>query len=1012
MYESFNCYKMNRIRILLFCMLSLVGLNSTLWAQNITITGTVIDGAMGETLIGASVIQKGTVNGTVTDYDGKFTLSVPNGSVVELSYVGYIAKEITVSGPGPYQVTLDPDNQQLDEVVVVGYGQQKVRDLTAPITTIKGSSLAQEVAGNPSQALQGKVAGVQVTNTGAPGGGVSIKIRGVGSIGDYANPLFIVDGAFVDNIDFLSSSDIQDLTILKDASAAAIYGVRAANGVVIVTTKRGTTERATVTVDSYIGMQSPTNIVGLTNSEQYLSIMKELYPNDTNFSRINGNYPTSTDWYKVLTRNAGTAAVNMDVSGATNKTNYSFGANYFWKNGIMTSVNNYQRFNLRARIEQEVFDWLKVGVNTIYSVNQQAFPNLNAFFQAYLAPPIFPVYDPNNTAAFPVDFASPQQTQYGYPNAYGNPKATAYYTNNTEKGFNLVLSAFLELKLSQKLKYRFSYNTDIREYRNQNYIPYYFVGGSQGVNYSTLNKTFGHTENRIIDNLLTYMDTFGEHNISVLLGQSTRIQNFQGLTGLADKVPDYDKQSIYISQGGGPRSDRYASDAAALYRGVSFFMRGTWNFKDKYLASFTFRADGSSKFQQKWGYFPSIGLGWNISSESFMENLTWLDNLKIRGSWGLLGNDNVPANSAVTLGATGIGTSGLFGNTLYDGFGGQTVYQNFLKWETVSEFDFGFDWGVLNNRLTGEFDYYNRLTNRVVFEAPIAAGGGKGSILGNNGKVRNSGIEITLAWRDKLESGLAYSAGLNLTTIKNNVVEINNREDIPGGQIGQYYATLTKKGHPIGSFYGYKVIGVYQSDNEVPANLAKNNEVKAGYFIYEDTNGDQVIDAKDRQFLGSPIPKVLLGANFGLEYKNWDFNIQFTSQLGNKIFNAKRMNRLNFSEGNYDLDFYKHRWTPSNPSNSYPSAVAFNAPVTQQPSSFFVENGSFFSIQNIQLGYTFKSIPHLQKLRLYLAAQNPLMTFKYNGFTTQIGGSPISSGIDTNVYPMQSIWSFGFSVTY
>ncbi|MEG1587502.1 MAG: SusC/RagA family TonB-linked outer membrane protein, partial [Bacteroidales bacterium] len=438
---------MNRISILILCVLSLIGLTSTISAQNITITGTVNDGAIGETLIGASVIQKGTTNGTVTDYDGNFSLSVPNGSVVEFSYVGYIAKEITVSGVGPYKIVLDPDNQQLDEVVVVGYGQQRVKDMTAPITTVKGSSLSQEIASNPVQALQGKVAGVQITNTGAPGGGVSVKIRGVGSIGDYANPLFIVDGAFVDNIDFLSSSDIQDLTILKDASAAAIYGVRAANGVVIVTTKRGTTERATVSFDTYMGVQTPMKIVPLANTPQYLSVMRELYPNSPIFSKGDSSFPASTDWYKVLTRDAGTASANLDISGASNKTNYSFGVNYFWKNGIMTTVNNYQRFNLRARIEQDVYDWLKVGVNAIYSVNQQSLPNLNAFSQAFINAPIYPVYSPSNTAAFPVDFTSPQQPEYGFGNSYGNPKAFAYYHNESEKGFNLVLSTFMEVQL-------------------------------------------------------------------------------------------------------------------------------------------------------------------------------------------------------------------------------------------------------------------------------------------------------------------------------------------------------------------------------------------------------------------------------------------------------------------------------------------------------------------------------------------------------------------------------------
>ncbi|MEG0993585.1 MAG: TonB-dependent receptor [Bacteroidales bacterium] len=1000
---------MNRIRVLMICLLTLLGATGLLSAQNITITGTVKDGVMDETLIGASVIQKGTTNGTVTDYDGNFSLSVPNGSVVEFSYVGYIAKEITIAGVGPYQISLDPDNQQLDEIVVVGYGQQKVRDLTAPITTIKGASLSQEVTANPVQALQGKVAGVQITNTGAPGGGASIKIRGVGSIGDYANPLFVVDGAFVDNIDFLSSSDIQDLTILKDASAAAIYGVRAANGVVIVTTKRGTTERASITFDAYMGAQTPQKIVSLADRDQYVALRNEVLQSQNQSLLTPGQYPTSTDWYKVLTRDAGTAAANLDISGASGKTNYSFGANYFWKNGIMTAVNNYQRFNLRTRIEQEVFDWLKVGVNMIYSVNQLANANLGAFQQAYINPPVYSVYNPDNKQAFPIDFNSPQI--YGFPNEYGNPKAVAYYNDNTEKNMNLVLSTFLELNLiKNKLKYRFSYNLDRRNYRSQAYTPMFYVGPTQGSTESTLNKTFGNVETRIIDNLLTYSDTFGKNNMTVLLGQSTRVEDFRSLSGRAQKVPDYGPESIYISQGS--PLNRYSEDAGSLYRGVSFFVRGTWNYDDRYLAAFTFRADGSSKFQDKWGYFPSIGLGWNITSEEFMKDITWLNNLKIRGSWGLLGNDNVPANSAVILGQTGIGSSAIFGDQLYDGVGAQTVFQNYLKWETVSEFDLGLDWGILENRLTGEFDYYNRTTRNVVFFTPLAAGGGQGQILGNNGKVRNSGIELTINWSDKLENGLKYNAGFNLTTIKNRVLALNGKDDIPGASINGTFATLTKVGHPIGSFYGYKVEGVYQTDEEIPQAIY-NSGVRAGYLKYADLNGDgQISEKDDRTFLGSPIPKVILGANLGVEYKNWDFSMQFTSQLGNKILNAKRMNRSVFPVGNYDENFFKNRWTGKGSTNSYPSTVAYNASITQKPNSFFVENGSYFTIQNIQLGYTFRTIPFIQKLRLYVTAQNPVMAFSYNGFTTQFGGSPIETGIDNTVYPLQSIWTFGFSVTY
>ncbi|MHB9142810.1 MAG: SusC/RagA family TonB-linked outer membrane protein, partial [Paludibacter sp.] len=746
---------------IIYLLLAVFVSTGTLLAQNLRVNGVIVDKKTGETLIGANVVQKGTTNGTVTNLDGAFSLSVPQGSVLIMSYLGYISQEVVVSNEAPLRIQLVSNTELLDEVVVVGYGTQKVKDMTAPISTVKGSDLTKQLTSNPMSAMQGKMSGVQIVNSGVPGQAPDVKIRGLGSIGDYGNPLYIVDGVFVDNINFLSSGDIEDLTVLKDASAAAIYGVRAANGVVLVTTKKGKMDQINVSYDGYVGYQIPVNIMKLANKDQYVQMLNDANASITGYvPKVAANYPTSTDWYSQLVRPALTHSHSLDISGATEKTNYSFGGNYFYQEGIMNAVNDYERYNFRARLDQNVTDWLKMGFNTVISNYTRNIPNNDAFFQAFINPPVYSPYDDANTAAYPVNFGSPQQ--YGFGNQYGNPLASAYYNNNKEDGMNLIFSTFAEFTLSPKLKFKSSYNLNYVFYKSQNYTPQFNVGGSQGVMNSNLSKTFSLTTKQIIDNLLTYTDKIGQHSFNILLGQSTRIEKQSSLTGTAINVPGFDDQSIYLTTGS--FDNRYANDGAYRYNGLSFFTRGTYNFNDRYLATVTFRADGSSKYQDKWGYFPSIGLGWIMTGEEFMKNQSFFQYLKARASYGMLGNDNIPANSSVTLGTTGAGSSAIFGNTLVTGVGAQTVVQSFLKWEVVNEFDFGFDFSIVNQKLNGSLDYYNRITNNVVFSAPIATGGGVAELLTNNGSVQNQGIELNLNWTEKINNDLSYNIGFNATT--------------------------------------------------------------------------------------------------------------------------------------------------------------------------------------------------------------------------------------------------------
>ena len=859
-------------------------------------------------------------------------------------------------------------------------------------------------------ALQGMVAGVQIIQSGAPGAGPSVKVRGVGSIGDYASPLYIVDGTFVDNIDFLSNNDIESLTVLKDASAAAIYGVRAANGVVLVTTKKGSHDHLSVSYDGYAGVQVPVNIMKLCNTEQYVELLNLANSNTIGWTDRNAaDYPGSTDWYKELVHPAATTSHALDFSGASDKTNYSVGLSYLYQDGIMNHSNNdYNRINIRARLDQQMTSWLKVGINSVFSRYSKHNYNGNAFYQAFINPPVYNVYNESNEAAYPEKFDSPQL--YGFGNAYGNPVAFAKYCDDSDKGFKEVLSAYAEFSiLPSKLSFKISYNLDYSQWDQQNYTPESYVGGSQGTSVSVLSKTFGYGVNQILDNVLTYTDRKGRNDFSVMLGQSTRSQFSSWLNGRVNSVPDFDDQSKYLVNGS--YKNQTATDGASRYNGLSFFARGTYNYDGRYLATLTFRADGSSKYQQKWGFFPSIGLGWNISDEAFMKNQNVVDYLKLRASWGMLGNDNVPANSIVTVGSTGVGSSAVFGDTLVDGMGAQTVYQNFLRWEVVNEANVGLDFGFLDNRLTGELDLYNRVTDNVVFEAPIATGGGTVNLLANNGKVLNQGIELSLNWADKAGE-FSYKLGMNATFNRNRVLELEGRDYIPGASVAGNYATRTMVGYPIGAFWGYEIDGVYASEGQALRDPVSQTIKDAGYFKYKDQNGDNVINEEDKTYLGSAMPWMVLGINFGFNWKNLDFSILLNTQVGNKILNAKRMQRGTFTDANYDLDFYKNCWRDDNKSNVYPSPEAASTSFIQQANDFYVEDASFFRIQNVQLGYSFTGMKWAKSIRLYISAQRPLSLFRYNGFTTEIGGSPISSGIDSSVYPMQAIYTAGVNFNF
>ncbi|UIR54689.1 TonB-dependent receptor [Sphingobacterium sp. SRCM116780] len=990
--------------------------------QAARISGKITDMSNGSPISGATVVVKGSSTATQSDGQGIFNIQAKSTDILTVTYVGFKTKEVPVGSSTNLNIALENESAALEEVVVIGYGTAKKSDLTAPVTSVNVEDLNKRTTANPMQALQGSVSGVQVVTKGAPGSSATVRVRGVGSLNNE-NPLYVVDGMFVDNIDFLNSNDIEDMSILKDASGAAIYGVRAANGVVLITTKKGKMNMKTrVNYNGYVGFQSPTNMLKMANGSEYAA-MQLLKRTSSDSSRVllsvakfggSGLNPsTNTDWYsELLSKNAPMHSHAVDIMGGTDRVNYSFGANYLYQDGVMDAKNDYKRYNIRLQTEAKAFDWLKVGF-TVHMSNSTLFsPENGAFVLAYYASPLYPVYDQTNNLAFPEKFAS--STSLGYNNGvYNNPYAAAFYRYDRTKSFQVLPSFYADANIwKDKITFKTQFSQKLASNQNYNYLPEYYVDNTQRSALSKLVSIQDRYTNYIWDNLLTYKDQVNDHSWSVLLGQSVREDRWRNTNVSADNIPA-NEESWYVNQG--TKSVTGYSEDGTRNAGLSYFARGTYDFKKTYLLTATFRADGSSKYQTKWGYFPSVGLGWVLSNESFLANSSAINFLKLRGSWGKLGNDGITANAGYATLNTGNDYSGIFGSMgLANGayLPGYTIESQFSKigWEVVEEWDAGLDFTLAKNKLKGSLDYYHRLTTGLAFNRTRSLRGG--TIYGNFGDVANSGLELNLSWSDKF-GDLGYKIGGNLTTLKNEVKDLGGLAYLSTGK--SEFPTRIEVGQPLNFFYGYEQIGVYQNQAEVTADpIAVANNVQPGYFKYKDQNGDNVLDEKDRVNLGSYLPKVMYGFNVAFDYKNFDLGIAFQGQSGNKILNQNRALRSKYTDMNGDADFVTNLWTGEGSTNKYPSAYGTTQNYNYAANSFFVEDGSYLRIQNVQLGYSFSVGKEEKKtgIRLYITADRPAIFTKYNGFTPEITGTTEGGGYDSNTYPISSTYSFGVRVSY
>ena len=996
----------------LFLTISFILFQGLLFAQrSSTVSGKVSD-SDGAPLAGASVVVKGTVIGTQTDFDGYYSISnVPNDALLVFTYIGYSSKTISVGSQTSIDVVLEEDAAALDEVVLVGYGSLKTKDLTSSITTIKSEEINATPTGQAMQALQGKVAGLQIVNNGAPGQAPTVRIRGIGSYsGGASSPLFVVDGMFFENIDFLNTADINTISVLKDASAAAIYGVRAANGVVIIETKSGKKNAPSeFTYDAYTGIQVAQNILKLANAQQFSTIALESgSAPDAEFilnamqrygrSRVNPNVPdVNTDWYDEILRTGAIQNHSLGFTGGSDKATYAIGANYFSQEGILKMKNQFERFNLRSKLDFQVNDWFKIGANVVFSNSTRFDPENSAWRAAYYAVPILPVYDPNNTEATPTNYANAQDLGY---RGGQNPFPMLDLNENRLKIKNMLSNFYAEIKiLPDHLTFKTAYNHNFQNIEGRQVRLPYFIGNNFQNENATLVRRMTNVSNQIWDNTLTYQNSFGKHDFTVLAGTSFRDEAYEmvGATGL--NFPTNNEASYYLTQALTTPEESVVDGGAREY-GLSYFGILSYNFNSKYLLYATFRADGTNKYQEKWGYFPTIGLGWVLSEEPFMQNQQLIDFLKLRGSWGELGNDKVAASS-------GSITSSVVNTALGDQqFSGLSTGSDFtaLKWEVVEERNIGLSATLLQN-LSIEADYYIRDTKDAVIpvERPLIPG----STRQNVGKIRNSGFELALSWNQRVNKDFSFGLGANVATLSNEVLDLNGQQYLDAGSAEFRQRSIV--GESIYAFYGREVAGVYQNEAEIQADpVAVANGLVPGDFKYKDQDGVEGINDDDRVVLGSFLPSYTFGFNANINFKNFDFSLNGMGQGGNKILNRKRGEVIFTNDTNIDRDFAINRWHGEGTSNSYPSAAGIRRGWNQKLSDYFVEDGDFFRLQNITIGYTIKSIKGIQnfpKTRIYFTAEKPITVFNYNGFNPEV-----ASGVDNQTYPIPAIYTIGLNV--
>jgi len=1017
-------------------------------AQKVKVTGRVVDGQNNEPLTGVSVFEKGVSNGAITDADGNYTISVQRDATLTFTYMGFIKQEVAVKGRTKIDIAMESDSKVLDELVVIGYGVQKKSDVTGSISSIQGKDINGQPVSSTLQALQGRAAGVNIIqNTGAPGSNTTIKIRGTGTIND-ADPLYVVDGFIVDNIDYLNPNDISNVEIFKDAASSAVYGSRAANGVVAITTKSGKSGKTQITYDGYVGISNPWKTIDVMGTEDY-ALMMDYINNEQNYSVDGKLYMSKKDdayyyddrkaylldtimrnspsnWWDAITRTGFKQSHGVSVSGGNDKTQFLASASYYDEKGVV-ETSQYKRFNTRINVKTNLTRWLSMTANLAYTNEKR-----------------YGVPEGSGSILKKALYQSPMTYTYDSKGYWSSDHPLATLARNHEQMHRdrLDMNLSLDAKLCKWLTYQFKASYYLTPQKDDNF---YEVG--------KLNEDFGmydltsvyrnqtRTDKWEINNLLTFMWNDKHHSLTVLAGQTAEGYKYDYQQSTRKGTPSNDPGFHFLSSA-------YTGDKTyglpSEWTAVGLIGRINYSYNDIYLLQANVRADGSSKFAKgnRWGVFPSVSVGWKFSNEKFMEPLKkWLSLGKLRVGYGILGNNRIDVLSRYSYLTFGYNYPyGLGNHTLQSGATAAVLGNDDIKWEKSETFNAAIDLGLLENRLTLTVEYFNRKTTDMLLRVPtVGSAGLSSSPMTNAGAVRNYGWEYDVKWRDNIGKDWRYEVGFNLSWIKNKVVSLGTgNEPIYGSYLDASsiadYVTKTAVGQPIGSFFGYVTDGIFNSYDEVKASAqydkGKNyweQSTLPGDFRFKDLNNDGRITAEDRTYLGSPLPDFVFGIPLSVGYKNFDLNIFFQGQTGNKIFNVMDYYLYNASNGNVYADIRKKHWSgqlasgreffPLNTNASVPDLRNNDNARNFRASDFFIQDGSYLRLKELRLTYTFdKSVLaklKLSNLALSFTAYNLLTFTGYDGFDPEVGkvvgteGNNLSMGVDHGNYPQARSFTFG-----
>lgn len=983
-----------------------------------TVTGTVTD-VSGEPIIGANIRIKGTTTGTITDIDGNFSIEAEPQSVIEVSYIGYLTQETVINNQKSIRFLLKEDTKTLDEVVVIGYGVQKKADLTGSVANINTEKLNTQSNANIGQALQGKIAGVDIVSQGgAPGSGTRIMVRGIGTLNN-ASPLYIVDGMYMNSIDHINPNDIVSIDVLKDASSAAIYGSRAANGVIIVTTKEGSNTEGKPIIDLSVNL-------GISTASKFLDMLDAKgWAEVTTIARQAIGKPAldmatdlankpDNDWQDIMFRPALMQNYNLSVKGGGKYSTYYTGLGYFNQDGIVKGTN-YQRYNIQSKNDYKrgIFS---AGTNLIisFSHDKPLHQELRGGMIGTIlqSVPTLEKYDDTREG--------------GYGGTYGDvvniPHPLAIIDDNIMDRYNenvkIFANLYAQIELFKGLKYKLNLTPDFSFERYKNYLNKYDFGLATN-SITQLTERQRRRRNILVENLLTFDRTFGEHKISALAGYTYQDSRFRHIQAYGEGLPQGLEE---IDAATTNRSNEGNSWRSVL---TSILGRVFYSYQNKYLFTATIRRDGSSKFgkNNRYGYFPSFSLGWNVAEEKFMENVHWLDQLKLRGGYGVLGNqeiDNYQYSSTIT---TGInypdGNGGLLQGAFPKNFANPDI-----KWEETAMTNVGIDFMAFNNRLSLTADYYVKNTKDILLTVPIPiSSGGANDPIRNAGKIRNNGFEFNLGWMDQPNPDISYGINLIGSFNKNKVIAMGSESgSIKGGSTNQNITTSeTKAGYPIGGYWLISTAGYFNSQEEVDAYAKDGKKIQPaaepGDIKFVDANNDGVINDDDRVFQGSPFPDFTFALNGNMRYKNFDLSIGLQGVLGNKIYNATRQTLEDVTKGSNFLASCLDYWTPENKNASHPR-LTWDDPNrnTRAESDRYLENGSYLRLRSVQLGYTFPQTwfkGAIQHARVYINAENLFTITSYSGYSPDVNADNANyRGFDNFIYPTNRTFMLGLNVTF